>query len=173
MMSQAADGPAQELPPAEVPQERQRYATGFASQDGAANGSVQREVVNDGAAQLPAQREERPRPDDDAARAQQPMPQAAPAQAFGPDRALPPVQRFELPVQDLVQVAQGSGLQWVNSDAEKIAAVQAAIAAEPKVIHVARERPSTQRVEDGPLVLVETKRDLREMTLPFEQQDKA
>ena len=41
----------------------------------------------------------------------------------------------------LQQIATASGLQWVNSDAEKIAAAQAAIAAEPKPVHVPRERP--------------------------------
>jgi ribonuclease E len=82
---------------------------------------------------------------------------------------LPKVQPFQLPIQDLVQVAEGSGLQWVNSDAEKIAAVQAAIAAEPQPARVPRERPPASVVDDGPLVLVETKRDLREMKLPFEQ----
>ncbi|WP_236748751.1 hypothetical protein [Acidovorax carolinensis] len=67
------------------------------------------------------------------------------------------------------QVAAASGLQWVNSDAEKIAAVQAAIAAEPQPIRVPRERPPAVVLDEGPLVLVETRRDLSAMTLPFEQ----
>lgn len=70
---------------------------------------------------------------------------------------------------DLVQVAASSGLQWVNSDAQKIAAVQAAIAAEPRPVRVPRERPPAVVTDEGPLVLVETKRDLRDMKLPFEQ----
>jgi ribonuclease E len=82
---------------------------------------------------------------------------------------LPKVRPFELPVTDLVQVAEGSGLQWVNSDAEKIAAAQAAMAAEPKPVRVPRERPPVVVVDEGPLVLVETRRDLTEMKLPFEQ----
>ena len=45
---------------------------------------------------------------------------------------------------------------------EKIAAVQAAIAAEPKPVRVPRERPPAIVIDEGPLVLVETKRDLRE-----------
>jgi len=57
----------------------------------------------------------------------------------------------------------------VNSDAQKIAAVQAAIAAEPQPARVPRERQPAIVADDGPLVLVETKRDLREMKLPFEQ----
>jgi len=83
---------------------------------------------------------------------------------------MPRVQPFQLPIAELAQVAESSGLQWVNSDAEKIAAVQAAIAAEPKPVRVPRERPPAIVIDEGPLVLVETKRDLRNMTLPFEQQ---
>jgi ribonuclease E len=82
---------------------------------------------------------------------------------------LPKVQPFQLPVDELVQVAEGSGLQWVNSDAGKIAAVQAAIAAEPQPVRVPRERPAAIVIDEGPLVLVETRRDLRELKLPFEQ----
>ena len=83
--------------------------------------------------------------------------------------SLPKVTSYDLPLQDLVQVAQGSGLQWVNSDASKIAEAQAAIAAEAKPAHVPRERPPVVASSEGPLVLVETKRDLREMALPFEK----
>ena len=93
-----------------------------------------------------------------------PAPAAAPAA-----RALPKVQSYELPLQDLAQVASSSGLQWVNSDASKIAEVQATMAAEPKPIHVPRARAPAPQLDSGPLVLVETKRDLRDMTLPFEQ----
>jgi ribonuclease E len=82
---------------------------------------------------------------------------------------MPKVTSYSLPTDALVSVAQSSGLQWVNSDAAKIEAVQAAIAAEPKPIHVPRERPAPVSIDTGPLVLVETKRDLRNMTLPFEQ----
>jgi ribonuclease E len=71
-------------------------------------------------------------------------------------------------VADLEQVASSSGLQWVNSDADKVAAVRAAIAAEPKPVHVPRERPPVVVVDEGPLVLVETRKDLGQVTLPFE-----
>ena len=83
---------------------------------------------------------------------------------------MPRVSAFALPVDELQQMAASSGLQWVNSDAGKIAAAQAAIAAEPRAIHVPRERPPVVVLDEGPLVLVETKRDLRDMKLPFEQQ---
>ena len=68
----------------------------------------------------------------------------------------------------LAEVASSSGLQWVNSDAAKIAQVQAAIAAQAKPVHVPRERPAAVVVNEGPLVLVETKRDLSKLKLPFE-----
>lgn len=57
----------------------------------------------------------------------------------------------------------------MNSDAERVAQVRAAIAAEPKPIHVPRERPPAIVIDEGPLVLVETRRDLGNMVLPFEE----
>jgi ribonuclease E len=100
-----------------------------------------------------------------------PAPAKAPvAAAVAPAASgLPKVQSYDLPLQDLVQVAQSSGLQWVSSDASKIAEAQAAIAAQAKPAHVPRERPAVVVSNEGPLVLVETKRDLREMDLPFEK----
>ena len=70
--------------------------------------------------------------------------------------------------EDLLQVADSSGLQWVNSDADKIAQAQAAIAAEPKPVHVPRERAPLVLIDEGPLVLVETRKDLSQVTLPFD-----
>jgi ribonuclease E len=96
--------------------------------------------------------------------------QAAPVAATAPTAGrLPRVQSYELPLPALNQVAETVGLQWVNSDAAKIAAVQAAIAAEPKPVHVPRERPAPAVIDEGPLVLVETRRDLRELPLPDAQ----
>jgi len=80
---------------------------------------------------------------------------------------MPKVQTYSLPLNDLQQIASGSGLEWVNSDADKVAVVQAAIAAEPKPVHVPRERPPVVVIDEGPLVLVETRKDLAEMKLPF------
>jgi ribonuclease E len=82
-------------------------------------------------------------------------------------KSLPKVQAYELPMTSLIAVAEGSGLQWVNSDPAKIAQVQAAIAAEPKPVHVPRERPPAVVIDEGPLVLVETRKDLSNMNLPF------
>ena len=67
-----------------------------------------------------------------------------------------------------VAVAAGAGLSWVNSDAEKVRVVQEAIAAEPKPVHVPRERPPGVVLDEGPLVLVETRKDLSQVTLPFD-----
>ena len=96
------------------------------------------------------------------------LPPVAPAATAA---GMPRLAQFELPLGALDQVAQSSGLNWVNSNPEKIAAVQAAIAAEPKPIHVPRERPVVLQLGGEPLVLVETKRDLRDMTLPFEKKE--
>ena len=91
-------------------------------------------------------------------------PAAAPAAAVS---GMPKVQPYSLPLGELQQIASGSGLEWVNSDADKVATVQAAIAAEPKPVHVPRERPAVVVIDEGPLVLVETRKDLAEMKLPF------
>ena len=81
---------------------------------------------------------------------------------------LPVVEKFELPLDRLQAVAESAGLQWVNSDAEKIRAVHDAMAAEPQPVHVPRERKALERVDEGPLVLVETRKDLTQFKLPFE-----
>jgi len=86
---------------------------------------------------------------------------------------MPAVQPFALPLDELAQVAESSGLQWVQSDAAKVAMVQSAIAAAPKPVHVPRERAPLPVLDDQPLVLVETKRDLRDQKLPFEQTEVA
>jgi ribonuclease E len=86
---------------------------------------------------------------------------------------MPAIASYSLPTEALLAVAQSSGLQWVNSDADKVAAVQASIAAEPKPVHVPRERPAPVVLDDRPLILVETRRDLRDMKLPFESETTA
>lgn len=85
---------------------------------------------------------------------------------------LPKVEDFELPKADLAAMAEASGLQWVNSDAGRIAQVQAAIDAESEPMHVPRQRPEVASVDDSHLVLVETRRDMADMRLPFEARQK-
>jgi ribonuclease E len=80
---------------------------------------------------------------------------------------LPAVTHYKLPLDGLQQLAQSSGLVWVNSDSSKVAAVQAAIAAEPQVVRTPRERPPAVVLSEGPLVLVETRQDLKNLQLPF------
>jgi ribonuclease E len=94
-----------------------------------------------------------------------PAAQAAPA---APVTAAAPVAPFVLPTEDLAALAATAGLQWVNSDADKIRAVQDAMANEPRPIHVPRERKPVVVVDEGPLVLVETRKDLAQITLPFD-----
>ena len=84
---------------------------------------------------------------------------AAPTEPAGP---------YVLPVAQLTQLAEAVGLVWVNSDADKIRAAQDAIAAEPKPVHVPRERKPVVIVDEGPLVLVETRKDLSQVSLPFD-----
>jgi ribonuclease E len=81
---------------------------------------------------------------------------------------MPLIGSYELPISSLQGVAQSSGLEWVNSNPERIAQVQAAIAAEPRPIHVPRERAPAVVMDEGPLILVETKRDLGQMPMPFD-----
>jgi ribonuclease E len=75
---------------------------------------------------------------------------------------------FVLPLDSLQAVAESAGLQWVNSDTDKIRAVQTAMASEPAPVHVPRERKAVVAANEGPLVLVETRRDLSQVKLPFE-----
>jgi len=93
---------------------------------------------------------------------------AAPASAVSSAQRMPLITSYELPMEQLHQVASVSGLEWVNSNPERIAQVQAAIAAEPQAVRVPRERPAPVVIDEGPLVLVETKRDLRQMPMPFD-----
>jgi ribonuclease E len=75
---------------------------------------------------------------------------------------------YALPLDSLAAVAEAAGLQWVNSDAAKIEAAQSALAADAPPAHVPREIRTVAASEDGPLVLVETKKDLAQVKLPFE-----
>ena len=79
------------------------------------------------------------------------------------------IEPFVLPLTALQSLAEEAGMQWVGSDAAKIQAVQAAIAAEPKAARVLREPKRVLVEETGPLVLVETKQDLSQISLPFER----
>ena len=91
-------------------------------------------------------------------------PIAAPASVVAPALAAP----YHLPTETLAAIANDAGLQWVGSDADKIRAVQEAMANEPKPIHAPRAPKACAAVDDGPLVLIETKKDLSQVRLPFD-----
>jgi ribonuclease E len=75
---------------------------------------------------------------------------------------------FVLPTDSLRGVAEGAGLIWVMSDSDKVRSVQEAMAREPKPVHVPREPRPVVAIDEGPLVLVETKKDLSQVKLPFD-----
>jgi len=95
-------------------------------------------------------------------------PAGAPAAAAAP-RPVARIEPFVLPLSDLQALAAQAGLEWVGSDAEKVASAQAAIAATPPAIHVPREPRPPVVLDEGPLVLVETRKDLSQLKLPFDQ----
>lgn len=82
-------------------------------------------------------------------------------------------QPYVLQIEALAEVAREAGLEWINSDPDKVRAVQEAIAAEPKPVHVPREPRPVVLVDEGPLILVETRRDLASLQLPFEVEAQA
>lgn len=111
-----------------------------------------------------------------------PMPQAVAAAAStatsAPLRATPAaapspaqpvrVEPYVLPTDTLATLAATAGLQWVQSDADKISAVKAVMAAEPAPARTPRSPRRQELLDDGPLVLVETRKDLSQLKLPFE-----
>ncbi|RZS47437.1 Rne/Rng family ribonuclease [Sphaerotilus mobilis] len=97
-----------------------------------------------------------------------PAPRAIVAEPVAPVAAVAVAQPFELPIDTLASLARDAGLEWINSDADKVRSVQDAIAREPKPVHVPREIKPVVLQDDGPLILVETRRDLAGVKLPFE-----
>jgi ribonuclease E len=80
---------------------------------------------------------------------------------------MPSIAAYQLSIDDMMGVAHAAGLQWVLSDAEKVRQAQEAIANTPKPVHVPREPKPPVVMDAGPLVLVETRQDLRTVNLPF------
>ncbi len=105
---------------------------------------------------------------------------AAPAVGLPPaptrvSQAAPPVaapaamakaEPFVLPTDALRSVAEGAGLQWVLSDTDKVRAVQEAMAREPVAARVPRVPRPVVTIDEGPLVLVETKKDISNLFEP-------
>jgi ribonuclease E len=103
---------------------------------------------------------------------QAPVLAAAPAAVIeapaAPVETAPVATRYQLPLGELDAVATQAGLVWVQSDAGKVAAVAASMAAEPKKVHVPRVIAPVTLPDHGPLVLVETRKDLADVKLPFD-----
>lgn len=78
------------------------------------------------------------------------------------------VEPFVLPLESLESLARDAGLQWVHSDAEKVLAAQEAIASTPMPARILRQPKAIVMVDEGPLVLVETRKDLSQVRLPFD-----
>ena len=93
-----------------------------------------------------------------------PAPVVASAPAAAPARAEP----YALPIEQLSAVANSAGLEWVHTDSDKVRAAQAAMAAEIKPPRVPRQPKPPVAPDDGPLILVETKKDLSQIKLPFD-----
>lgn len=82
--------------------------------------------------------------------------------------ATPAPAAYTLPMASLAELAQSAGLEWVNSDADKVRAAQEAMAREPKPVHVPREPKPVVVIDEGKLTLVETRKDLGQMKMPFD-----
>jgi ribonuclease E len=81
---------------------------------------------------------------------------------------MPKVKAYNLPQHELQTLAREAGLEWIGSDPEKEALAQSVIASTPAPVHVPRERKPVILAEEGPLILVETRKDLSSVTLPFD-----
>jgi len=93
---------------------------------------------------------------------------SAATSASVPTVSTPTVTPFVLPLAELETLASAAGLQWVQSDLARIEQARAASAAQAPVPHAPRQPKAVQPPDDGPLVLVETRRDLRQLVLPHE-----
>lgn len=97
-----------------------------------------------------------------------PDPAPSPAPVTAPARAAK-AEPYVLPIEALAAVASTAGLEWVQSDSDKVRAAQEAMAREPAPAHVPRTPKPPVVVDDGPLILVETKKDLSQIKLPFDR----
>jgi ribonuclease E len=148
---------------ANAPQGDQAEASGESLAE-AADAPVSVEPVPEAA---PVRAHERQQAAVEPVRAAAPAPApAAPIAVAAPVQAS--VESFVLPTDQLNGIAQAAGLQWVNSDEGKIRAVQEAMAREPKPVHVPREPKPPVVIDEGALILVETRKDLSQVRLPFE-----
>jgi len=99
-------------------------------------------------------------------------PAASTSNAATAKASMPSIASYILPIDSLVSLTQSSNLQWVQSDPQKVAQVRESIANEPATVHAPRLRPPAVVLDEGPLVLVETKKSLSQLNLPFTQESK-
>ena len=85
---------------------------------------------------------------------QVPAPSVIATPVASPTRALP----APLPLDQLLPMLESAGMTLTQTNAEKLAEVQARIAAEPRAPHVPRIRPELPPLDTGPLVQIETRR---------------
>ena len=62
-----------------------------------------------------------------------------------------------LPLEQLLPLLESAGMTLAQTNADKLAQVQARIAAEPRAPRVPRSRPALPPLDVGPLVQVETR----------------
>jgi ribonuclease E len=84
------------------------------------------------------------------------------------NKPLPPQTPYVLPIEDLQSITQNVQLIWVHSNADKIREAQELIASMPKPAHVPRPPRPVQIIDEGPLVLVETRKNLGNLKMPFD-----
>ncbi len=90
-----------------------------------------------------------PKPPTPAAPAVESQPTAAPALSHATNAPLP--------LDQLLPMLESAGMTLAQTDTQKLAEVQARIAAEPRPVHVPRLRPELPPLDTGPLVQVETR----------------
>ena len=75
-----------------------------------------------------------------------------------------------LPVEQLRAVVETAGLQWVQSDPERVEQARRKARQAPAPRHAPRERKPRAAQDEGPLVLVETRKALPRLELPENEQ---
>ena len=78
---------------------------------------------------------------------------------------------FNLNIEEMQEIARSAGLDWINSDPSKVERVrlEAAVAL-PKKRTPRAPKPQI-KIDEGPLVLVETRKSLEDVKLPFDSQN--
>ncbi|MEQ4617351.1 MAG: Rne/Rng family ribonuclease [Corticimicrobacter sp.] len=84
--------------------------------------------------------------------------ETAPAQPVSADPIVVPAPVRHAAGESLTTVVQAAGLQWVETQPERLSAVQAQIASQPAKARLGRIIPASPKVDAAPLVQVETQR---------------